>query len=82
MGRSIGVDLHRDCFTTAILAANGRCYMRDWKLKELDKFIETLGYDDKIAVEMTTNVRLFHDCIVYTSPSPRDRQKSRLPSSA
>ena len=29
--------------------------------------------------------QLFHDlvtCLLYTSPSPRDRQKSRMPSSA
>ena len=63
MGRSIGVDLHRDCFTTAILAANGRCYTRDWKLKDIGKFVETLSYDDKIAVEMTTNTRLFRDVV-------------------
>jgi transposase len=63
MGRSIGVDLHRDCFTTAILAENGRCYQREWKLKELDKFVGTLAMDDKVAVEMTTNVRLFHDAV-------------------
>ena len=25
---------------------------------------------------------LFNDCLLYTSPSPRDRQKSRMPSSA
>ena len=25
---------------------------------------------------------LFHVCLLYTSPSPRDRQKSRMPSSA
>ena len=27
-------------------------------------------------------VRLEHICLLYTSPSPRDRQKSRMPSSA
>ena len=26
--------------------------------------------------------KLFVDCLLYTSPSPRDRQKSRMPSSA
>ena len=26
--------------------------------------------------------RLFYGCLLYTSPSPRDRQKSRMPSSA
>ena len=25
---------------------------------------------------------LLKDCLLYTSPSPRDRQKSRMPSSA
>ena len=26
--------------------------------------------------------RLYYPCLLYTSPSPRDRQKSRMPSSA
>ena len=28
------------------------------------------------------NVRIYYICLLYTSPSPRDRQKSRMPSSA
>ena len=28
------------------------------------------------------NVVKHYDCLLYTSPSPRDRQKSRMPSSA
>ena len=27
-------------------------------------------------------VELFFDCLLYTSPSPRDRTRSRMPSSA
>ena len=27
-------------------------------------------------------VSVFSNCLLYTSPSPRDRQKSRMPSSA
>ena len=27
-------------------------------------------------------IELSKDCLLYTSPSPRDRQKSRMPSSA
>ena len=27
-------------------------------------------------------LRIFQPCLLYTSPSPRDRQKSRMPSSA
>lgn len=44
-------------------AENGRCYTREWRLKDLDKFTETLLVYDKIAVEMTTNVRLFRDAV-------------------
>ena len=29
-----------------------------------------------------SNKRLVDNCLLYTSPSPRDRQKSRMPSSA
>ena len=29
-----------------------------------------------------TNYRRADNCLLYTSPSPRDRQKSRMPSSA
>ena len=31
---------------------------------------------------LTENARLYGACLLYTSPSPRDRQKSRMPSSA
>lgn len=55
--------MHRDCFTTAILAENRRYYKRTWKLSDLGRFAETLCLDDKVAVEMTTNVRLFHDAV-------------------
>ena len=34
--------------------------------------------DEKIAAQHTTD----NTCLLYTSPSPRDRQKSRMPSSA
>ena len=30
----------------------------------------------------TTERILYYTCLLYTSPSPRDRQKSRMPSSA
>ena len=43
--------------------------MENWKYTSLKK---VLDYDYK----------LFPTCLLYTSPSPRDRQKSRMPSSA
>ena len=37
-------------------------------------------------LEFITNVKVMHvhsgDCLLYTSPSPRDRTRSRMPSSA
>ena len=30
----------------------------------------------------STLIRCINSCLLYTSPSPRDRQKSRMPSSA
>ena len=39
------------------------------------------GYDGGSVVD-GTRVDLLNNCLLYTSPSPRDRQKSRMPSSA
>ena len=35
-----------------------------------------------VAIEKATHRVLAVGCLLYTSPSPRDRQKSRMPSSA
>ena len=45
------------------------------KLKTGDKDSFDLLYQDYYLV-------LYRTCLLYTSPSPRDRQKSRMPSSA
>ena len=36
----------------------------------------------KLIVPAALGMALFMTCLLYTSPSPRDRQKSRMPSSA
>ena len=35
-----------------------------------------------IKIDNPENQKAFNFCLLYTSPSPRDRQKSRMPSSA
>ena len=43
------------------------------------------GVNPKKAGESIFNIPIYasvKDCLLYTSPSPRDRQKSRMPSSA
>ena len=63
MARSIGIDLHRNCFTSCTLAANGRYYFKEWKLEALDRFIRWLQPEDQIAFEGTGNARLFYDAV-------------------
>ena len=39
-------------------------------------------YADDYSPNNLPNENWLYDCLLYTSPSPRDRQKSRMPSSA
>ena len=56
--------------------------------KELDKifYILSNAEDDKLLFDdngkNSMAIGMVYDCLLYTSPSPRDRQKSRMPSSA
>ena len=45
---------------------------------------DTFGYVffQTLALDKSGNIILLTSCLLYTSPSPRDRQKSRMPSSA
>jgi len=63
MGRYIGTDLHRNCFTSCILAENGRSYLRTWSLEEIGVFCSRLRESDELAVEVTGNTRLFYDAV-------------------
>ena len=55
----------------------------DYSPNERLSFIEQLNSKQFKDVErfFATMPKLSHTCLLYTSPSPRDRQKSRLPSS-
>ena len=39
-------------------------------------------FDEKIKNEMSKEFISYYGCLLYTSPSPRDRTRSRMPSSA
>ena len=54
---------------------------RPWLVRQMDlvnpSVVVTLGnFASRLLLETSTG------CLLYTSPSPRDRQKSRMPSSA
>ena len=53
--------------------------------KDSSKLAELLTDDFEFVTRLNTRSRqqtLDWTCLLYTSPSPRDRQKSRMPSSA
>jgi transposase len=59
--RYIGIDLHGNCFTACLRLENGREYLKQWKLEDLEKFAAKLRRTDEVAVEVTGNTRLFHN---------------------
>ena len=48
----------------------------------LEKLLEASDLKDKLAQAGLRGQKPIYTCLLYTSPSPRDRQKSRMPSSA
>ena len=51
---------------------------------DVDEFMALRGFDprSRLPVEAKASGGTPRSCLLYTSPSPRDRQKSRMPSSA
>ena len=47
-----------------------------------NKFIISSQLDSEILMAKTINKDRKYICLLYTSPSPRDRTRSRMPSSA
>ena len=65
------------------------CIKGGWSVRELQRQIGSLYFErsglsrDKEALSrMANDAAEAQTCLLYTSPSPRDRQKSRMPSSA
>ena len=66
---------------------------KDWLAIALSKEVNDVAFAYRVGTNNNLNIRkngneekIFrvpnNDCLLYTSPSPRDRQKSRMPSSA
>ena len=57
--------------------------MREWVIKSYSGYKGLVLQDCEMEEAGPGEVRLrIEACLLYTSPSPRDRQKSRMPSSA
>ena len=67
-------------------AGEGSIFVAIKNSKFINNFEEGLDFDEEgigdIELSITHSFALGNDCLLYTSPSPRDRQKSRMPSSA
>ena len=63
MGRFIGVDLHRNCFTVCLIAENDREYISAYRLEQIDRFLRKLRATDELAVEVTGNTQLFYELV-------------------
>ena len=46
------------------------------------KALEAMGVKINQRVPLSSNTNKYNDCLLYTSPSPRDKRQSRMPSSA
>ena len=52
------------------------------KLPDVFSRIHAAGLIDTLGSGFIVLALIIYSCLLYTSPSPRDRQKSRMPSSA
>ena len=47
----------------------------------VERFVDNMETSDLVQY-VTDDMQRYMDCLLYTSPSPRDRTRSRMPSSA
>ena len=61
-----------------------RTEINEYKKHSKDKieWVDISTYKDSESETNKKTDELYRSCLLYTSPSPRDRQKSRMPSSA
>ena len=56
-------------------------FQQDLARSQQQEILRRVNFEKKF-LELLVLSGEFYDCLLYTSPSPRDRQKSRMPSSA
>ena len=54
----------------------------NFRVVGLSTFVDAVNLSNNLSVAGITTLAGLSTCLLYTSPSPRDRQKSRMPSSA
>ena len=85
MGRSVPrLEDHRFLTGTAVYADDLNVARQAWGVvvRSLHAHAEIKSIDASAAREMPGVIAVYTDCLLYTSPSPRDGLLSRMPSSA
>ena len=78
-----GAQVALEGFTHLIPFAAGHELIRQGRRDlHLMRMTPDLVYDQLIGTGCARRLTFSWGCLLYTSPSPRDRQKSRMPSSA
>ena len=75
---SRGIDLDRLVVVNVVTIEE----FRTRALKAVDIYLKTDTENRKPCMFVLDSLGMLSTCLLYTSPSPRDRQKSRMPSSA
>ena len=62
---------------------NSRSTFKEYCLRSLGKPVVDVNVDDtQVEDRIDDALAYYRDCLLYTSPSPRDLSTSRMPSSA
>ena len=56
--------------------------LKFYSIRDMDEYDGTTGFMWVDCDDRSSEVFQDYDCLLYTSPSPRDRTRSRMPSSA
>ena len=90
MAYIVGTDRYQ---TRMITTSLDDLISKDNSVRVIDSYVESLDLENLGFIEYSgrnrgqspyrrSDLLKLHICLLYTSPSPRDRQKSRMPSSA
>ena len=69
-------------YSEATALNNYLCYLKDRANELINKSTKKTFTAKEIKNHLHDFVQCYKDCLLYTSPSPRDKRQSRMPSSA
>ena len=81
---NVGTIGHVDHGKTTLTAALTKCVSEHYGTGEVKAFteIDNAPEERERGITIATSHVEYESCLLYTSPSPRDRTRSRMPSSA